>query len=425
MSNALAIATVTTALAQVVRSAVQSAVPGADVLTERPNTTALSGARVRLFLYQVSPNPSLRNQDLPTRGSTGNLTKRPAAAVDLHYLLAFYGDEAQLEPQRMLGAAVRDIHATPVLLRDMVQIAVASEPFLDGSNLGESPEQVKFIPAPLSMEDLSKLWMMFQAPYALSVAYQGTVVLIETDDNVMGPLPVLRRGQRDEGVNTRLGPFPSLERIHVGAPEDIAGPPRFPSYPSAALGTLIRVAGNNLGGDTVEVHLEHARLPVIQIVTIPSGDRSSSEVRFVLPDDAATRVALAAGLYSLSVVTVRAGTPHASNQLAFSLGPKLAGISPPSPVASGGAPVDLTITCRPNVRPNQRCVLLLADREVAADPHTADTDAVTFRLDPVPTTADALVRVRVDGVESLPFKRVALPAPPRLAFDESQRITIT
>ena len=40
MSNALAIATVTTALAQIVRTAAQSVVNGADVLTGRPDPAA-------------------------------------------------------------------------------------------------------------------------------------------------------------------------------------------------------------------------------------------------------------------------------------------------------------------------------------------------------------------------------------------------
>lgn len=199
MSNALAIATVTTALAQIVRTAVQSVVPGSDVLTERPDSTPPTGPRVRLFLHQVSPNGALRNHDLPTRAANGNLMTRPTAAVDLHYLLAFYGNENELEPQRMLGAAVRDIHAKPVLMRHMIEDAIASEPFLTGSDLADAVEQIKFTPLPLSLEELSKLWsVFFQAPYALSVAYQGTVVLIESEENAPAALPVLRRGADDQ-----------------------------------------------------------------------------------------------------------------------------------------------------------------------------------------------------------------------------------
>lgn len=425
MSNALAIATVTTALAQIVRSAVQSVVSGADVLTERPSATNPTGARVRLFLYQVSSNAALRNQDLPARGPSGTLTKRPTAAIDLQYLLAFYGDESKLEPQLMLGASVRDIHAQPVLTRQMIRDAVASETFLTGSNLDESPEQVKFGPLSLSTEDLSKLWLMFSAPYALTTAYQATVLLIESDDNVFAPLPVLRRGERDEGVTTHLGPFPSIDSIHVGAVEDTDRRPRLPSYPSAALDTSITVMGNSLGGDEVELRLEHSRLPLTKTLLIPPDTRSSTEVRFVLPDDAPNRAELAAGFYVLTIAVNRGGQRHVSNQLALSLGPRVASISPPSPIDSGGGAVDLSITCHPDVHPAQRCAVLLGDREVQADARFAVTDTLTFHLDPAPLVNGSLVRVRIEGVDSLPFKRAPTPPPARLVFDDAQKVTIT
>ncbi len=46
----------------------------------------------------------------------------------------------------MLGAAVRDIHAKPVLMRQMIEDAIASEPFLTESNLADAVEQIKFTP---------------------------------------------------------------------------------------------------------------------------------------------------------------------------------------------------------------------------------------------------------------------------------------
>ena len=110
MSNALAIATVTTALARIVEKAAQSVVTGAEVVTGRPDSGATPAHRVHLFLYQVSANAAMRNNDLPSRSPDGNLAGRPTIALDLHYLLAFYGSDANLEPQRMLGAVVRDLN---------------------------------------------------------------------------------------------------------------------------------------------------------------------------------------------------------------------------------------------------------------------------------------------------------------------------
>jgi hypothetical protein len=427
MSNALAIATVTTALAQIIRTAVQSVVPGADVLTERPDSTPLGQPRVRLFLYQVSPNGALRNNDLPTRAANGSLVKRPTVALDLHYLLAFYGNENDLEPQLMLGAAVRDIHAKPVLMRQMIEDAIISVPFLAASNLADAVEQIKFAPLSLSLEELSKLWsVLFQVPYALSVAYQGTVVLIESEDNAQAALPVLRRGAEDQGVNTLLGPFPSLESIHIGAPEDAGRRPRPPSYPSAQLGTVLTLTGRNLGGEAVRVRFDHARLAVTKTLVVPSSDRSGTELRVTLVDDAPAQTEWAAGLYSVVVVTETGGAERTTNQLPLSFAPKITGIAPPNPVArdiSGN--VTLTITCGPQIRPTQRAALLIADREVAAQAHPADTDTLQFTIDDAPIVTDALVRLRIDGIDSLPFTRQELPPPPHLAFDDNQKVTIS
>ncbi|MBX3639485.1 MAG: DUF4255 domain-containing protein [Nitrosomonas sp.] len=426
MSNALAIATVTAALAQIVRAAVQSILPGADVLTERPDGTSPSGPRVRLFMYQISPNTALRNNDLPARTAGGNLMQRPTVALDLHYLLAFYGDERALEPQRMLGAAVRDIHAKPVLMRRMIEDAIASEPFLSDSDLADAVEQVKFTPLPLSLEELSKIWsVFFQAPYALSVVYQGTVVLIESEENVHTVLPVLRRGAEDQGVDMLLGPFPILDSIHIGALEDAARRPRMPSYPAAQLGTMLTLTGQNLTGEIVSARFEHARLGITKIIEVPPGDRSNTELRIILADDAAARTEWAAGLYTVTVTVQTGDTRRTTNQIPLSLAPKIAGIAPPNPVprdASGNA--TLSITCSPQVRHSQRAVLLVAGQEVTAQDHPADTDTLQFTITDAPAVNDALLRLRIDGVDSLPFSRQAVPPPPRLVFDDNQRITI-
>ncbi len=427
MSNALAIATVTTALAQVVRTAVQSVVPGSDVLTERPNGTPPGGPRVRLFLHQVAPNAALRNNDLPTRAANGTVTKRPTAALDLHYLLAFYGNETELEPQRMLGAAVRDIHAKPVLMRQMIEDAVTSASFLTGSNLADAVEQVKFSPLSLSLEELSKLWsVFFQAPYALSVAYQGTVVLIESEENVSTVLPVLSRGADDQGINTVLGPFPSIDRLHIGMPEEIDRRPRPPSHPSAQLGMALTIMGNNLGGEAVTVRFDHARLALSKPMVVPAGNRSATEVTVTIPNDVAAQTQWAAGLYTVIVVVTNGGVDRTTNQLPLSFAPKIVGITPPNPVArdvSGN--VTLTVTCIPHVRSAQRVALLIADREVPAEAHPADTGSLQFIIEHAPVVTGALVYLRIEGVDSLPFVRQAAPPPPRLVFDDNQKVTIS
>ena len=164
--------------------------------TVRPdNTAGLPAAGVNIFLYQVTPNPAWQNADLPTRRADGSLLRRPQAAIDLHYLLTFYGEDATLDQQRLLGATLLELHAAPVLSRDVVRQVQNHVPFLNESNLADQIDLVRVTPANLSLEDMNKLWMTFpNVDYVLSIAYVAGVVLIETDDEPPGPaLPVLRR----------------------------------------------------------------------------------------------------------------------------------------------------------------------------------------------------------------------------------------
>lgn len=198
MSNALAIAAVTEALVQTLQGALTGINLGSSphVSNTRPDqANGLPEVGVNVFLYQIAPNPSLRNIDLPTRAADGTLLRRPQAAIDLHYLLTFYGDDTTLEQQRLLGAVVRELHAHPVLARSMIQNVEQSVAFLAGANLDQQPEAVRFTPVNFSLEELSKLWsFLLKTDYVLSIAYVASVVLIETDDPPPPPaLPVLAR----------------------------------------------------------------------------------------------------------------------------------------------------------------------------------------------------------------------------------------
>lgn len=423
MSNALAVATVTTALAQIVRTAAQSSVAGSDVLTERPDTVALTHPRVRLFLYQVLPNPALRNNDLPTRTATGIATRRPTVALDLRYMLAFYGNEAALEPQLMLGAVVRDLHAKPVLTRDMITNAIASQPFLANSNLADSIEQVKIQPLAMELEELSKLWsVLYQTPYALTVAYQVSVLLIESDDPATAALPVLRRGDLDRGVETVLGAFPLLDSIHVGEVADPLARLKLPSYPSARMGTILTVRGRNLSGDTVTLRFKHFLLPLPITVTVPPANRTDTQVIMTIPTGPAADAAWPAGLYSVELSLTTAAGGRTSNRIPLTLAPQITGIAPASPIAGAGTDVTLTVSCSPRVRPQQFVEVLFAGREIAAEPHPLPASSVAFNVVNAPAVNQELLRLRVDGVDCLPFALSGTPPLP--IFDTSQQVTI-
>ena len=212
MSNYLAIATVTTALQQLLQEEVGRDVPGVQVTTARPDNTgnSVSGASINIYLYQATPNAAWRNADLRTRRPKGDLIKHAQAALDLHYLFTFYGNEQALEPQRLMGSTIRTLVDHPLLTPDMIDESVShsSVTILEQSTLGEQVQQVKFIPSSITTEDLSRIWsVFFQVPYSLSFAYQATAILIQGGRSGQATLPV-----RSRASSVSLG-RPVLKRV--------------------------------------------------------------------------------------------------------------------------------------------------------------------------------------------------------------------
>ncbi|WP_329240703.1 DUF4255 domain-containing protein [Streptomyces canus] len=194
MSNALAIAHVTQALALLIENNVGPEFGEAVKVEPRkpPADPQLEQPTVSVFLYQVTPNTSQRNNDLPTRAADGTLVKRPAAALDLHYLISAYGEERELVGQRLIGSVVRTLHEIPVLPKDVVEQA-GERPYLAGSDLVEAAQRVRFTPTVMDVDETSKLWgMLYQTPYALSVVYQAALVFIDGRESPVPGRPVER-----------------------------------------------------------------------------------------------------------------------------------------------------------------------------------------------------------------------------------------
>lgn len=187
MSNTLAIGTVTTVLQDVLlnallRAPIEERIDAAEVMTAYPGSeTLVSGGkpRVNVYLYHVSPNTSFRAPE----GRTDQ------AALDLYYLLSFYGNEDACEPERLLGLSVRALAANAVLSRGVIErtlrnIAVvrsSNKRFVAGSDLARAAELIHVTHLPITFAEMSQIWSaFFQTKYALSVAYQCSVVFVES-----------------------------------------------------------------------------------------------------------------------------------------------------------------------------------------------------------------------------------------------------
>lgn len=189
MADYTMIAAVTQALQALVQDAVRS-VPGATVRTARPDRLLAheqTSGTVNIFLYQIVPNAQWRNSDLPTRSAEGILVQRPRVALDLYYLISFYGEDRDQVPQILAGITASALHIQPALTAQ--PFSGNGAPPSPPADSPESAELVMFYPVTLNLEELSKIWLIFQAPYALSIAYRASVVFIDADlDPITIPL---------------------------------------------------------------------------------------------------------------------------------------------------------------------------------------------------------------------------------------------
>lgn len=418
MSNHLAIAAATSTLKKLLEQATEL-VNGASVTVGRP-TQEESPTRINLYLYQISPNASLRNFDLPSRREDGTVVQRPQAAIDLHYLLTFYGKERDLEPQILLGSAVRVLHTQPILTQDMIrrELERNSDPAevdrieaLAEGDLADQVERIRFTPQSLSLDELSKLWSVFyQVPYTLSVAYIASVVLIEADVSPQKALPV-----RTPLIYVETFQMPVIEEVYSDEDKNAM---------ITAASTVI-IKGRQLKGDTTVL-----RIGAVE-VTIDANDaeNSASDTKITLWLGSAlfSDEPLRAGVQGIQVVHPRMmGIPEEehlgfeSNAKPFVLHPTVT----PGAVTS----TEMTLTFSPPVGKTQRVFALLNQLGsgstsprayiLSAPPNNGiteddvtETDSVVFSLDGVQSGV-YLLRVQVDGAES-PLERAPDPNNPR------------
>lgn len=433
MSNALSIAATTLTLRSLlgqVATADYSALPAdarpnnqIEITTLPPDQARPDNQRnrVNLYLYHTEYDPAWRNTDLPRQGRPGE-TQPPVMPLNLHYLITVYAEnDNELIGQVLLGNAMRVLHDHPVLDRSEIETALAE------AELDAQVERVRVTALPYRVEELTAIWSGFQSEYRLSAGYKVGVLLIESTRAPRAALPVLRRGGEDRGPAVVPGAAPGLTRVAEFFDATQPAPPSA-AKPAAELGDTVVLSGVHLEGADMVARLTHDRTDAVQELPLLP-ERDSTTVSFALPpaSDPAVPRDWPAGFYSVELVVTRSGaSPWTTNRLTFALAPSVSALIPPSQ-AVVAQPFTLQLTCTPQVLTDQRVSVLVRDREFTPDAGGIATPGDPDQPSTVEVTVaglevgDHVVRLRIDGIDSLPVDLSAVPP----AFDPAQTLTIS
>ncbi|HEV3120748.1 MAG TPA: DUF4255 domain-containing protein [Isosphaeraceae bacterium] len=385
MSNTLAIAAVTNTL----RTLIDRGLRDGTAVTIFPPDRArgnLTGRQVNLFLYQVALNAAWRNMDLPQQNRSGE-SASPPLPLNLYYLLTVYAADGDSESssQALLGTVMSVLHDHPVLGRDEIQRALA------GNDLYAQVERIRLTFQPLSLDDIFKLWSGYQTPYRLSVAYEATVVLIESTRASKTPLPVLTFGPGDTGPVAQAdltSPFPALDG-RITPPVDITP------------GTVITLTGIHLASlAPVRLRFRAAGQTTVIEANAEAG-ATDTQVQVRVPAN------LSVGIYTLAAVVTTANADASggqeerfTNEVPLAVAPVIASIAPANPIAiDAQGNVTVTVASSASIGPDQRVSLLLGDREVRSAPRTAAQTNLAFLVKQA-VAGSYRARLRVDGVDS-------------------------
>jgi len=448
VSNALAIASVTAVLKDILNNGVIDNQLSGDVTVSAlpPDRVLVNGQpetnRLNLFLYQVTPNLGWRNVGLPSHDSRGERVANPPLGLDLHYLLTAYG-ASEFQAEILLGYGMQMLHEAPVLTRDAIRRALTPTPpfsstvlppALQGaSDLADQVESIRITPQVLSSEEISKLWTAIQSHYRPTAAYQASLVLIESRRSRRVALPVANDERRIYVVPFRHAAIESVTSA--------AGP-----LAPIQAGTTVEIRGRDLAGDITAVLFDGID------VTPPVSAITPELITVALPGS--LPAGLYAGVKTAQVIhQIRMGdpeTPHRgfeSNVGAFVLRPivKNGPIIAPGDIENlvssteivNGTSValragTLKIVLEPRVTRAQRVSLLLNELNPPvgqpAHAYAFHAPAGNGVVDPDPDTATVripfarvvagtyLVRVQVDGAESVLDLDAGGFATPRVAL---------
>lgn len=426
MSSYKGIRAVSSTLKNLLTSEMENQPVNVTLLPPDVTPTTATGKRINLYLYMVTENAGLKNQEIPGEGHPGSYG-HPPLSLNLHYLMTAYpesetGDDRDLKAQEVLGDGMRVMHDFAIITGDSSFCA---------PELQNEFEHVRISLQPASLEEFAKIWTALPAAnFRCSVAYNVTVVQIESK------LP----RQLASPVQKRRLHLSLVKRPHI---ESIYRTPTSPGEPigdsRAAVNQLITITGTDFQAPKTWVRI--GSLEPIGVSPLANGDiqlavpdaQYPADFDHPLPRAIPPDQQLQPGPQIVQVLVQRPGEGvkggldkgstfseavlQSSNQSAFVLVPQITGINP----TTGTAAATLTVNGTRLYHPGLKSFVFVKDVaiEVVADPAnpplpTSTTVhvplvAVTQSTPPLPPSVTPYpVRIQANGALSVDEKDFTL-----------------
>lgn len=265
MSNYKAIRAVSSTLKNLLTGEMEDQPVSVTLLPPDVPPTMATGNRINLYLYLVTENAYLKNQEIPGEGYP-SAYGHPPLSLNLHYLMTGYSssdtsDERDLTAQETLGDGMRVLHDFAIITKN--------SPYLD-PDLQNEFERIKIVLQPASLDEFAKIWTALpQANFRCSVAYHVTVIQIESERPRTIALPVkIRR------LHMSLSKRPQITSVYRTPvlPADPIGDSR------AAIGQSLTITGTGFSAPRTWVQL--GDLDPIGVNPQPNGN-----ILITVPDD--------------------------------------------------------------------------------------------------------------------------------------------
>jgi Pvc16 N-terminal domain len=395
MSNVFSIAAVTATIKDLlenglVSDAIVSSMGDVTVTALPPDRISIEAderPQLNLFLYQVLPN---RNADWLSNTADKHYARSivdarnstPPLALDLFYVLTAYGAK-DFQAELLLGYAIQLLHKIPVLTANRIETALnnatkvsASSIFsqtlsaISAAELAQNIGAIKISSEFLNIDEMSRLWSLFQTHYRPSTAYRVSMVSIPEYHQL-------------DGSETSL--TPQIDRVTSIANRSIS------------VNNPLLISGQHLRGEITRIRIGN------KDILLPPADVNPTQIALKIPPH------LHAGTQGIQILHSAIATPQQlleSNLVAFVLHPEItATITQIQDRDKDLRIVDINL----KFAPSQQVILRLYDsskpQEIAySHPPTSvsvETDSIEFQLTNIhPGTY--LVSASVDGAQSQP-----------------------